>query len=119
MKAIVFATKMGGGHMSAANAVANALIQRGCASEVCDFLTLIGKRTSDIVGGAYISLVRRSPNAFGKLYRAGQFVSTPRLKSIVYFANTLYAAPIPPKNPSGTEITSAHGQEITRKMQAL
>ena len=93
MKAIVFATKMGGGHMSAANAVANALIQRGCASEVCDFLTLIGKRTSDIVGGAYISLVRRSPNAFGKLYRAGQFVSTPRLKSIVYFANTLYAAP--------------------------
>ena len=39
MKAIVFATKMGGGHMSAANAVANALIQRGCASEVCDFLT--------------------------------------------------------------------------------
>ena len=54
MKAIVFATKMGGGHMSAANAVANALIQRGCASEVCDFLTLIGKRTSDIVGGAYI-----------------------------------------------------------------
>ena len=61
MKAIVFATKMGGGHMSAANAVANALIQRGCASEVCDFLTLIGKRTSDIVGGAletiFMSLV--------------------------------------------------------------
>ena len=86
MKAIVFATKMGGGHMSAANAVANALIQHGCASEVCDFLTLIGTRTSDIVGGAYINLVRRSPNAFGKLYRAGQFVSTPRLKSIVYLS---------------------------------
>ena len=29
------------------------------------------------------------------------------------------AAPIPPKNPSGTEITNEQGQEITRKIQAL
>lgn len=92
MKAVIFATKMGGGHMSAAHAVADALIQRGCEAAVCDFLTLTGKRTSDIVGGAYVNLVRRSPNAFGKLYRAGQMISTPRLKSIVYFANTLYAS---------------------------
>ena len=31
----------------------------------------------------------------------------------------LDAAPIPPKNPKGTEITNAHGQETTKKMQAL
>ena len=29
------------------------------------------------------------------------------------------AEPIPPKNPKGTEITSAHGQDTIRKMQAL
>ena len=32
---------------------------------------------------------------------------------------TLDAAPMPPKNPSGTEITSAHGQDTIRKLQAL
>ncbi len=92
LKAIIFATKMGGGHMSAAHATAHALNLRGCEATVCDFLTLTGKHTSDIVGGAYVKLVRRSPRAFGKIYRAGQFISTPRFKSIVYFANTLYAS---------------------------
>ena len=29
------------------------------------------------------------------------------------------AAPIPPKNPSGTEITRAQGHDTIRKMQAL
>jgi hypothetical protein len=31
----------------------------------------------------------------------------------------LEEAPIPPKKPSGTEMTSAHGQEITKKIHAL
>ena len=31
----------------------------------------------------------------------------------------LEAAPIPPKNPNGTDITKAHGHEITRNIQAL
>jgi hypothetical protein len=31
----------------------------------------------------------------------------------------LDAAPIPPKKPSGTEITSAQGQETTKKVHAL
>ena len=92
LKAIIFATKMGGGHMAAAHATAHALKLRGCDAKVYDFLTLTGRHTSDIVGDAYIKLVRRSPRAFGKIYRAGQFIGTPRLKSIVYFANTLYAS---------------------------
>lgn len=92
MKAIVFATKMGGGHMSAAQAVADALIERGCEARVCDFLALAGRHTSDIVGGAYVKLVQRSPAAFGRIYRAGQLISSPHVKSIVYLANTLYAS---------------------------
>ncbi len=91
MKAIVFATKMGGGHMSAAQAVADALDRRGCKAQVCDFLTLTGRRTSDIVGGAYVKLVQHSPAAFGRIYRAGQLISSPHIKSVVYLANTLYA----------------------------
>ncbi len=31
----------------------------------------------------------------------------------------LLAEPIPPKKPSGTDTTSAHGQETTRKISAL
>ena len=31
----------------------------------------------------------------------------------------LEAPPIPPKNPRGTDITSAHGQDITKKINAL
>lgn len=91
MKAIVFATKMGGGHMSAAQAVADTLDRRGCKAQVCDFLTLTGRRTSDIVGGAYVKLVQHSPAAFGRIYRAGQLISSPHIKSVVYLANTLYA----------------------------
>lgn len=92
MRAIVFATKTGGGHLSAAYAVANALAARKCEVDVCDFLTLTGHHTSDIVGDAYVKLVQKSPEMFGKIYRAGQLISTPRAKSIVYFANTLYAS---------------------------
>ncbi len=92
MRAIVFATNMGGGHMSAARAAADALTQLGCEAQVCDFLTLAGRRTSDIVGGAYVKLVQRSPAAFGRIYRAGQLISSPHIKSVVYLANTLYAS---------------------------
>ena len=48
-------------------------------------------------------------------------ISATASKKLLPFTKTpiLDAAPIPPKNPSGTEITSAHGQEITRKIHAL
>ena len=91
MKVLVFATLTGGGHMSAARATAAAFTRAGHSAEVVDFLTLKHRQASEVISGAYARLVQRAPRTFGALYRAGQLVSTPRVKSVVYFANTLYS----------------------------
>lgn len=90
MKAVCFSAATGGGHNAAAQGVAQALTSLGVKADCLDCLRFAGERMARAVEGAYVGVVRNYPSLFGKIYRAGAFVSSPRRKSPVYYANALY-----------------------------
>ena len=56
-----------------------------------DTLAFAGKSTSKKVENIYVKTVKKSPKFFGLLYRAGEKISNPKIKSIIYILNTLYS----------------------------
>ena len=90
MKAVCLSAATGGGHNAAAQSVAQALKSLGVQTQSRDCLEFAGKRVARAVEGAYVGVVRHYPSLFGKIYQAGAFVSSPRRKSPIYYANALY-----------------------------
>jgi len=91
MKAILLTCNSGQGHNSAALAVKAALEKHGATCEIRDALAFLGETVSDAIAGAFVNIAVKTPRAFGFMYAAGEFVSSERRKSPVYFANALYA----------------------------
>lgn len=91
MKAIILTTHTGGGHDAAAAAVAEALGEAGVACRVMDCVAFGGAWFSRVVSGGYVKLVQKSPDSFGRIYRLGERISTPRWKSPIYLVNATYA----------------------------
>ena len=91
MKAIIFSTHTGGGHDAAAYAMEQALTQQGVTCKVMDCVAFGGIGFSHAVSGSYVKMVQRHPQGFGKIYRLGEMISTPRHVSPVYCVNTAYA----------------------------
>ena len=91
MKAILLTCNTGQGHNAAAQAIANTLINRGIACETLDALAFLGENVSDAIAGMFVNIAVKTPRAFGFLYQAGEFLSSDRRKSPVYYANALYA----------------------------
>lgn len=90
MKALLLSTHMGGGHDAAARAMEKALTTLGVECRLMDCVAFAGERTSRVVSNTYIQLAKKYPKGFGVIYRMGAFISTPRHKSVVYLANSLY-----------------------------
>lgn len=74
-KVLVLTTSTGGGHNAAARALVEALGTRGVQARVQDCMAPVGKRFSRGVSRAYVSLVQRRPDMFGRVYRLGRCVS--------------------------------------------
>ncbi len=91
MKAVLLTCSMGQGHNSAAAAVREALMRRGATCEIVDALTFLGEGVSSVIESAFVNIAVKTPRAFGFMYAAGEFVSSEKRKSPVYFANALYA----------------------------
>ena len=91
MKAVLLTCSTGQGHNAAAQAVSQALENRGVSCETLDALAFLGENASDLITGAFVNIAVRTPRAFGFLYQAGEFISSERRKSPVYYANSLYA----------------------------
>jgi len=91
MKAVLLTCSTGQGHNSAALAVRQALEARGAVCETRDALAFLGNNVSEAITSAFVNIAVKTPRAFGFLYAAGEFVSSERRKSPVYFANALYA----------------------------
>ncbi len=91
MKALVLSCNTGGGHNTAGRALTEALTARGIPCEMRDTLAFASRGTSRTVSGGYIKITQRIPGLFGKLYYAGDLISSAKRRSPVYFANTLYA----------------------------
>lgn len=91
MKAIILTTHTGGGHDAAASAIQEALTEAGVICKVMDCVAFGGAWLSRVVSGSYVKIVQKSPDSFGRIYRLGERISTPRWKSPVYAVNATYA----------------------------
>lgn len=91
MKALILYTNTGAGHASAGKAICNALDNLNIKTIEIDTLSFAGKNTSKKVENSYVSIVKHSPRFFGSLYKAGVKISNPKIKSIIYILNSLYA----------------------------
>lgn len=91
MKILILSCDTGGGHNSAAYAIAEVLENRHIDYIVTDPLTFGKKRTSTRVASVYNNMIKNIPSAFGTVYKIGDLYSSTKLRSPVYFANSLYA----------------------------
>lgn len=91
MKVLILSCNTGEGHNTAGRAVKERLEYEGHQAELVDMMMLAGRRTSRIVGGAYIKIARDFPRFFGFVYRLGGLITSARHKSPVYYANALLA----------------------------
>lgn len=91
MKMLILSCNTGQGHNTAGKALLEALTRRGVPAEMHDALAFGGRHASVVVSGSYVKMTQLRPAMFGRLYRAGEFISSPRFKSPVYYANALYA----------------------------
>lgn len=71
MQALILSCSTGGGHNAAALAMVSELKSRGWKTDFFDPYTLRSQRMADMVSGAYVQLVRRSPALFGRIYQIG------------------------------------------------
>ena len=76
MKVLILSCNTGEGHNSAGKAVKEYVEQQGDEAVMLDMMLLNGKKTSRVVGGAYVGLVKHFPHGFGFVYKIGRAVST-------------------------------------------
>lgn len=91
MKAVILTCSTGQGHNSAALAIRQALEKGGAECDVQDALAFLGDNVSEAIESAFVNIAVNTPRAFGFMVAAGEFVSSERRKSPVYYANALYA----------------------------
>lgn len=87
MKALILSCNTGGGHNSAARAIAEEMQDRGDEAYVLDYLCLAGEGVSRLVGDGYVQIVKKTPGLFGAAYKLGMCVSKLARKSPVYYLN--------------------------------
>lgn len=66
MEALILSCSTGGGHNTAAQAVFEALTERGYHAVRMDPYTLVSEELANKVGQTYIKLVQKSPKLFGR-----------------------------------------------------
>lgn len=87
MEALILSCGTGGGHNTAAEAVAEALSDRGHAVTRLDPYQLVSDSLAVTVGNAYIKLVQKSPRLFGAVYGLGNAYRRLPIHSPVYQIN--------------------------------
>lgn len=90
-KFLILSCNTGQGHNSAGEAILEELQYRGLPCEMKDTLEFSSQKASKVVSGAYMNIATYIPKFFNALYKAGDFVSTSKFKSVIYLANKAYA----------------------------
>lgn len=91
MNFLLLSCPSGEGHNSARRAIAEELDRQGIAYTMADPVSFQSERAGRVAAGAYNSLIRKAPRAFGMVYRVGALYSGTHLRSPVYFANAHYS----------------------------
>ena len=81
----------GEGHNSAAKAMHSAFDALEVPSRIMDPVSFQGKHAQHFISSFYNGMIRRSPGAFGALYKAGALYDATGWVSPVYLANAAYA----------------------------
>ena len=87
MEALILSCSTGGGHNTAAQAVFEALTERGHHAVRMDPYTLVSEELANKVGQTYIKLVQKSPKLFGAVYDLGNAYRMLPGRSPVYHIN--------------------------------
>lgn len=87
MKVLILSCNTGQGHNAAGLAMEEIIKSHGQEAIFLDMMTLSGRKTSKIVEGAYVNLVKYCPHGFGFIYQIGMAISSANRKSPVYYAN--------------------------------
>ncbi len=87
MEALILSCGTGGGHNSAAKAMMEELGRRNHHAVMMNPYTLHSDRLAGRIDETYITTARRTPQAFGALYRAGEWYRKLPFRSPVYYAN--------------------------------
>lgn len=91
MKVLILSCNTGEGHNVAGKAMKEALEKEGHKAVMLDYMKLSSDRTSKVVGGAYINIAKYTPHFFYLIYKAALKISSDKIKSPVYYANSLMA----------------------------
>ena len=91
MEILILSCGTGGGHNSAAFAVQEEFLRRGCGVTLMNPFDLCGGKVAQRVDSAYIDLAQTAPKGFGAVYAIGNAYRRLPWRSPVYFANGLAA----------------------------
>lgn len=91
MKLLLLSTATGQGHNSASDSIKEYLDSKGCETLAMDVLKCGKKNTSLRASRLYTYVTVYLPDFFGLIYRLGDFISSSRRRSPVFYLNSLYA----------------------------
>lgn len=96
MKFLVLSCNTGAGHNSAAKAVQEAFLLQNDECIFKDALSFGHQKISDFVCDAYVEMVKKAPELFGKIYEMGSNMwkynpNNQKIKSPVYLMNETYS----------------------------
>ena len=88
-KVLILSCGTGGGHNTAAKAIQEELIARGIKTDFKEYLEIINTKLKDDINNLYIKSTNRNGKMFKKVYGLGKLYERTKLKSPVYFLNSL------------------------------
>lgn len=88
MEALILSCGTGGGHDSAAQAIAEQMKDNGYNVSFMDPFSLAGNNVASVVSNVYIKIVQKAPHLFGGIYLLGNIVRRIPVYSPVYWANS-------------------------------
>lgn len=91
MKVLLLSCSTGGGHDSAAKALAEMLSIKNIEWEMIDPIKLSSASFSKKVNNLYINIVNNNPNLFKKAYKLAEMYGSLKIKSPIYAINKIFA----------------------------
>ncbi len=88
-KVLILSCGTGGGHNTAARAIQEELLARGVKTNFKEYLEIINPKLKDRVNNLYIKSTNKNGKVFKRVYHLGKIYEKTKLKSPVYFFNSL------------------------------
>ena len=88
-KVLILSCGTGGGHNAAAKAIQEELLSRNIKADFKEYLEIINAKLKDDINELYIKSTNRNGKIFKNVYNLGKIYEKTKLKSPVYFLNSL------------------------------